>query len=210
MAAGQVRHQAQLAVPAWLARRRVGDLLRDQPGRHVCLRWLGNRSLPLHLDQRDAGVRLPHLGPQAHPGGARRSHGRDRRGNRPGRGARRRAGRRTHRGAADGGHVLGHGLACPAQARRRAGVWTGQRGERPAAQHPAQVSPGCLPSAPHADHHRARARRAARPRSHRPAGGTLHPGDPGRAEPAAADLRTAARHRGRGRSRVPASGAGRA
>ena len=188
----------------------VGGVLRRQPGRDLRVRRLGDRPLPLHLDQLHAGVRVPHLGAPAHAGGARRGHGDDRRGHRRGRGARHRVGRRADRGPADGGHVPGHGVARPAQAHRGAGVAPVRRGERPAARHPAAVPPGRLAPAPHADHHRSRPRRTPGRRPDRPPGDARHRGRAGRAEPATADRRTTAGHRGRRGTGVPPDRGGRA
>jgi signal transduction histidine kinase len=49
----------------------MGGVLRRQPGRNLRVRRLGDRPLPLHLDQLHAGVRVPHLGAPAHAGRAR-------------------------------------------------------------------------------------------------------------------------------------------
>jgi DNA-binding response OmpR family regulator len=52
---------AALAVQPARARRDLGRFLRDQPRRDLPVRLLGDRPLPLHLDQPDAAVRVPLL-----------------------------------------------------------------------------------------------------------------------------------------------------
>ena len=112
----------------------MGGFLRAQPRRHVLVRVLGDDSVPLHLDQPDAGLRVPRLAVLADHVGARRGDGDDRLGHRARRVARHRATRGADRGSAHGRRL------------RRAWSGTPTASRRPSARttSSASTTPGCV------------------------------------------------------------------
>jgi hypothetical protein len=196
--------------PQWRDRRGLDGLRPGQPRPHCHVPRVGNHPVPLHLDQPDPCLRVPHLEARPHAVGAGRGHAADSGRHRGRRAARARTAGGARRGAADGDGVPRDGLARPPQANGRALLPADRGADRPDPGRPAAVSAGRRPPAADPNHDRARPCRVAGQRAgQRPARGRGCRGHHRRADPAPADLRPATHHRRRCGPHVPAPGAGR-